>query len=271
MSCIIIYLGDGCTQMEMNNFFYLNEHLFLKQGGCLMDELRQNEYVSSTTLISVPNEPHLACVLLLDTSGSMCGEPINILNTAINQFKIEISMDTIAQRRIDIAIISFNDTVNIIQHFTPIFMMEPVILTAGGGTSMGLGIQKSIDLVKERNRFYHKMGTPCFKPWIFMITDGYPTDNIEDAILRIKNEENKGSVGKLKFFALGVGNYDKTTLFRLTSRVMELRDTNFTSIFNWLSASMVAISVSRPGDEASLTPLPENARKASPDKDISGW
>ena len=94
-----------------------------------------------------------------------------------------------------------------------------------------------------------------------MITDGAPTDDISLAAQRIQEEENKGSHGKLKFWALGVPGYDKETLFKLTKRVMALSDTDFSGIFNWMSESMVAISVSRVGDEAKLdAPLPGNAQ-----------
>jgi len=221
--------------------------------------------------IAAPNEPHLACALLLDTSGSMTGQPINSLNQALQDFKEKVSMDEMAQKRVDIAIIEFNSQVRVVQDFTPILQMQPITLQATGSTAMGEGINTAIDMVKERNRFYSGLGTPCFKPWIFMITDGASTDSIEDAIRRIQEEERKGSHGKLKFFALGVSGYDKETLFRLTNRVMELRDTNFSGIFNWMSESMVAISVSRVGDEAPLPTLPENVRKADPNRDVSDW
>ena len=122
------------------------------------------------------------------------------------------------------------------------------------------GIQMAIDKVKERNRFYAQMGTPCFKPWIFMITDGAPTCDISGAAQRIQEEESKGSHGKLKFFALGVPGYDKDTMFRLTKRVMELSDTDFSGIFNWMSESMCAISVSRVDENVQLGQLPDNAR-----------
>lgn len=211
--------------------------------------------------IAAPNQPHLACVLLLDTSGSMAGEAIKSLNAAINRFKENISQDEIAKKTIDVAIIEFNDTARVVQNFTPISSMEPVKLTAEGLTAMGAGINLAIDKVKERNRFYSSLGTPCFKPWIFLITDGVPTDSIEEAVVRIREEESKGTYGKLKFFALGVGDYDKDTLFRLTNRVLELNDYDFIGIFNWMSESMVAISVSSVGDEPALTAeLPANAR-----------
>lgn len=237
------------------------------------NNMEQETFVDKQPKMAAPNEPHLACVLLLDTSSSMSGQPIDSLNQGLQDFKQKVSLDELAQKRVDIAIVEFNSTARVVQPFTPISQMEPITLVANGQTAMGAGINMAIDMVKERNRFYSQNGTPCFKPWIFMITDGAPTDAdvLESARRRIQEEESKGTHGKLKFFALGVSGYDKKTLFSLTNRVMELKDTNFAGIFNWMSESMVAISVSRVGAEAPLPQLPENARKADPSKDVSGW
>ncbi len=165
-----------------------------------------------------------------------------------------------AQKRVDVSIIAFDDEPRIEMDWTPVSQMQPIQLTTGGMTAMGAAINLAIDKVKERNRFYAELGTPCFKPWIFMITDGCPTDSIESAAERIREEENKGTHGKLKFFALGVNNYDKETMFKLTKRVMELENTDFSGIFNWMSESMCAISVSKVGENVPLSNLPENAR-----------
>jgi uncharacterized protein YegL len=217
---------------------------------------------------AAPGEPHLACVLLLDTSGSMSGPPIVSLNNALQNFRSQVSMDEMAKKRVDIAVVEFNDTVRVVQDFVPIMGMEPITLEARGVTAMGAGVNKAIDLVKERNRVYSNLGTPCFKPWIFMITDGEPTDSIEEAASRVQAEESKGTHGKLKFWALGVSNYNQNTLRKFTDRVIELKDTNFAGIFDWMAQSMVTISVSRIGDNPPVPTLPENARKANPDRDI---
>lgn len=210
--------------------------------------------------ISAPGEPHMACVLLLDTSGSMYGDAIDSLNRAINDFKEQTSMDELAQKRVDIAIIEFNDTARVVQDFTPLSQMQSVTLSASGCTAMGAGINLAIDKVKERNRFYNSMGTPCFKPWIFMITDGAPTDDIESARQRIIDEESKGTHGKLKFWAVGVPGYSKETLTSLTKRCIALNEANFNGIFNWLSESMVTISVSRVDENPQLSNLPSDAQ-----------
>ena len=217
-----------------------------------------------------PQEAHLACVFLLDVSGSMGGDPINNLNAAIKKFKNDVLMDELALTRIDVAIVTFESSIRVIQDFVPISRMEPIVLQASGSTKMADGINVAIDLVKDRNRFYKKLGTPCYKPWIFMITDGYPDidQDMEAVAERIRIEESKGSHGKLKFWACGVGQYDKTTMFKLTKRVIELKDYNFQGIFNWASESMVAISVSDVENEARPVDLPRTARKADPDREI---
>ena len=226
---------------------------------CPMEELNQSGYG-----IESPNEPHMACVLLLDTSSSMSGAAIQSLNAGINSFKSQTALDETAQRRVDIAIIEFNSTAQVVQEFTPISAMQPVSLSARGCTSIGAGVNLAIDKVKERNRFYNQMGTPCFKPWIFMITDGEPTDDIEYAVQRVQEEERKGTHGKLKFWSLAVQGANENTLRRFSERVMKLQGFDFTGIFNWMSESMVAISVSRVGDNISMTAeLPQNVVPAS--------
>lgn len=226
-----------------------------------MPELNQTTYDKAPGWdILAPHEPHLACVLLLDTSSSMEGEPINSLNKAINDFKEKTSLDELAKKRVDIAIVEFNNLARIVQDFTPLTKLQPVSLTANGYTAMGEGINLAIDLVKKRNRFYASYGTPCYRPWIFMITDGAPTDDISSARQRIHEEESKGTYGKLKFWALGVPGYNKEVLTSLTKRCIALKEAKFEGIFNWLSESMVTISVSSVDENPRLPNLPSDAQ-----------
>ena len=241
-----------------------------------MSDIRQTEYEevfekNTGEMYSMPDphEPRLLCILLLDTSDSMNnGGAIADLNEGVNRFKVQVCKDETSKRRVDVAIIQFNSTVEIVQDFSPVSQMQNVNLSAHGMTAMGKAINTAIDKIKERVNMYALMGTPSFKPWIFMVTDGLPTDSIDRAIERIKEEEAKGTHGKLKFIALGINNYDKDTLFRLTHRVMEMRDTNFTKIFDWVAESMVIISNSEVQKEGLPGKLPDNTRKADPDREI---
>ena len=205
--------------------------------------------------VQLPHAQHLACILLVDTSGSMAGESIKRLNEAINEFKEQTMLDEIARNSVDIAIVEFNSYATVIQDFVPLPEMQTVTLNPRGVTSMGAGIELAIDMVKARTRLYASLGTPSYKPWIIMITDGAPTDDITVAKQRIEEEENKGSYGKLKFWAIGVPGFDVNTLTTLSRRCISIDKARFKGLFNWLSESMVAISSSSVNENIALPPI----------------
>ncbi len=64
--------------------------------------------VPFTDLTFVDNpEPRCPCVLLLDNSGSMAGQPIDQLNQGLKQFQQELAADSLAAKRVEVAIITF--------------------------------------------------------------------------------------------------------------------------------------------------------------------
>jgi uncharacterized protein YegL len=223
--------------------------------------IEEQEIIDDDPIIAAPNEKHLACVILLDVSGSMSGEPIKQLNHAINLFKEKVAKDSIAKKTVDISIITFGTTIDIVQNFAPVMEMNSVALQTSGSTMMGAGLVKAVKAVKERNKFYDSLGTPVFKPWIFVVSDGGATDSLVEAVRLVKEEETKG---KLKVIALGVKGYDRSSFEKFTDRILELADYDFDKIFDWLAASMVTISVSKVknenGDNVDLGTLPDNTR-----------
>ena len=62
-------------------------------------------------------DPRCACVLLLDTSGSMNGAPIEALNAGLQAFQSDIQEDALAKRRVEIAIVTFGGVVQTVQDF----------------------------------------------------------------------------------------------------------------------------------------------------------
>ena len=234
----------------------------------MLDNVKQTSFQETPT--KAPGENHLACVLLLDSSSSMRGDPIASLNAGIRRFLEETCKDELTRERVDLAIIEFNSAPHMVQDFAPISQVKPVTLTAQGNTAMNQGINMAIDRVKARTNFYAVQGTPCYRPWIVMITDGEPTEDISLARQRIIEEEAKGEYGHLKFFAFGVPGYDKNTLLSLTKRAVALKDASFEGFFDWLKDSMILQSGSNLDDNIQFPPLPEGAsilKRETPDKD----
>lgn len=204
------------------------------------------------------NDQHLACVLLLDSSGSMQGDAISRLNAAVAAFKDQCCADDALCRGLEISIVSFASKVKIMQEFSPITQMNVPTLVADGQTSMGAAIDVAIDLIESRKQLYKTIGVPYHRPWIFMITDGAPNDRYAEAFERV-NEMQRAK--KLELWAVGVPGYDRNILNSITKRVIELSDSlDFASLFEWLSNSLSVRSSSNPGDRVVYDTLPDTCR-----------
>jgi uncharacterized protein YegL len=205
-----------------------------------------------------PQQPHCATVLLLDTSGSMSGAKIQQLNEGLKIFQTEISSDELASKRVDLAIVTFGNSVTVAHDFSSVEEFTPPELAAGGSTPMGEAILKAADLVAERKRQYKELGIDYFRPWIFLITDGEPTDMNpgDDLWSTVVARVHEGEAKKEHlFFAVAVepANLDKLSQIAPANRPpVQLRGTKFKELFVWLSKSQAAVSASSVGDAVKL-------------------
>ena len=201
------------------------------------------------------SESHMALIFVLDVSYSMDGLPIDQLNEGLNRFKTEVCQDKQTRDILDVAVIKFNDDHKVVQDFVPIEYMDYIQLEADGGTKFTQPIQEALRMADERSRFYRRSGSEPYKPWIILVTDGEPLDSIDAVAMEINNAQNDG---KVRFIALGVGNYDSNTLKKLTDVVFRMDGTDFTSFFNWVGKSMRSVSTTAPGEKPPLPPLEGN-------------
>ncbi|HOF90081.1 MAG TPA: VWA domain-containing protein, partial [Armatimonadota bacterium] len=150
-------------------------------------------------------EPRCPCILLLDVSKSMRGEPIEALNRGLAAFHDDLVRDPLAARRVEIAIITFGQEVKVIQNFTAVDDFTPPTLKAAGLTPMGSAILKALDLLEMRKSVYKANGIAYYRPWVFMITDGKPKGepetSVREAVRRVHEDEEQKRVA---FFAVAV-------------------------------------------------------------------
>lgn len=200
-------------------------------------------------------EPRCPVVLLLDTSGSMSGIPIQELNQGLQQFWEEVCSDTLAAKRVEVAVVTFGP-VKVVQDFAVLTQSQPPTCSAEGVTPIGEAIVKGCGMLQDRKKLYKQNGISYFRPWMILMTDGSPTDDISDASEAIAlGEKDKA----LAFFAIGISDADMQVLGNLSVRQpLHLKGLNFKEFFSWLSASVTSVSQSTPGD---IIPL----------KSPSGW
>ena len=194
-------------------------------------------------------EPRCPCLLLLDVSGSMAGEPVQELNAGLRAFRDDLVVDELASKRVEIACITFGP-VHVVTEFEVASVFQPPWLKAEGDTPMGAAITSGIELVRLRKEAYRTNGIAFYRPWIFLLTDGAPTDQWKKAASAVK----EGEAGKaFAFFAVGVQRADMEVLKQIAVREpLRLKGLRFRNLFQWLSNSMKSVSRSTPGDEVPL-------------------
>jgi uncharacterized protein YegL len=192
-------------------------------------------------------DPRIACALLLDTSSSMTGEPINELNRGFELFCDEIKKDELAQKRAEIAVITFGGVARLEIPFTEGRDLRPRQLSASGATPMGAALNLAVDQLETQKQAYRQAGLEYYRPWLFVLTDGEPTDRSEftTAVARVRQMEAAKGVS---VFPIGIGpNANLGRLKDLSAKrtPVMLNGLSFAEFFSWLSASLGAASQSQ--------------------------
>jgi uncharacterized protein YegL len=209
-------------------------------------------YLDDIEFVTNP-DPRCPCILLLDTSGSMDGRPIDALNRGLQAFQVDLAQDALAQRRVEIAIVTFGNGVRMWQEFVTADQFQAPTLAAGGDTPMGQAIELAISMLRDRKDQYKANGIAYYRPWVFMITDGTPTDQWQSAAQSVHMEEAAGS---LAFFAVGVEGANMPILSRIAVRPpMMLQGLQFVNLFLWLSRSQKRVSAGKVGEQTALPPV----------------
>ncbi len=227
-------------------------------------------------------EPRCPCVLLIDTSGSMAevvGEVgkdlgytiqqdgqtyravaggttrIDLVNEGLRAYHADLMADPLAAQRVEVSVITFGGTVETACPFVSAQDFEPPTLTANGETPMGAAILRALDAVTERKRLYRQNGLHYYRPWVFLVTDGEPTDAWQAAALRVQEGERSKAFA---FFAVGVAGANFDTLRQLSTarQPLHLKGYSFREMFVWLSQSQRAVSHSTPGNEVNVPLAP---------------
>lgn len=179
----------------------------------------------------------LPVYFLLDTSGSMNGEPIQALNNALSGMISSLRADAQATETLWISIITFDREVNEIIPLTelPSFQLPEIHCPPSGPTNTG----KALELLYQRVSSDVIKGSPTqkgdWRPLLFLFTDGKPSDLLlySEMVPKIR------SLNFAAIVACSAGKSgDNAKLKELTDTVVHLDTADSSTLkqfFKWVS------------------------------------
>ncbi|MET0572494.1 MAG: VWA domain-containing protein [Pedobacter agri] len=194
----------------------------------------------------------LPVYLLLDTSGSMSGEPIEAVKNGVQVMISSLRQNPQAIETAFLSVITFDSAAQQIIPLTDLASFQMVDLRATGVTALG----EALKLVS--NRMENEVAKTTteqkgdWKPLVFIMTDGIPTDDWLPGLAEFKKQKVAFTVA----CAAGSGA-DTTVLKQITENVVSLDTADSASIgkfFQWVTASIGVTStkVEDAGKEISL-------------------
>ncbi|MDR2164687.1 MAG: VWA domain-containing protein [Zoogloeaceae bacterium] len=186
----------------------------------------------------------LPVFFVLDCSESMVGANLQKMEECLQVVTRALRTDPYALETVYVSVIAFAGTTRTIAPLVEVVSFYPPKLPLGSGTSLGTALDA---LMTEIDRNVVKTTPDAkgdWKPIVYLITDGHPTDDPGPAIERW----NAKYARKTTLVAIGLGkNADFTVLKRLTENVIvyeESKEGDFQKFVKWISASVVAQSKS---------------------------
>lgn len=183
----------------------------------------------------------LPVYLLLDCSGSMFGDPIEAVKNGVQVLVSTLRQDPYALETAYLSIITFDSSAHQVSPLTELSAFQQPNISAQGCTALG----EALSLLSERVDAEVTKTTPDrkgdWKPLVFIMTDGEPTDDIMKGIEEFK----KRKFGMVVACAAGQ-DANTNVLKQITDNVVQLDTADSTTIksfFKWVSASVSAGSM----------------------------
>ena len=178
----------------------------------------------------------LPVYLLLDTSGSMSGEPIEAVKNGVQVMVSSLRQNPQAQETAFLSVITFDSSVRQIVPLTDLGSFQMPEIKASGTTSLGGALKMVSTCIDNEVAKTTAETKGDWKPLVFIMTDGNPTDNWQNGLSEFKKRKTAFTVA----CASGSGA-DTSILKQITDNVVSLDTADGQSIskfFAWVTASI---------------------------------
>jgi len=178
----------------------------------------------------------LPVYLLLDTSGSMNGEPIEAVKNGVQMMISSLRQNPQAIETAFLSVITFNSTATQLIPLTDLASFQMQDIKAGGTTALGEALRLTAQCIDREVQQTTTDKKGDWKPLVFIMTDGIPTDSWQNGLAEFKRRKVAFTVA----CAAGA-SVDTSILKQITENVVSLDTADGGSIskfFAWVTASI---------------------------------
>lgn len=199
----------------------------------------------------------LPVYLLVDCSESMVGGPILAVSAGIDALVSELMKDPMAIETTWLSLITFSGKARQVVPLTECTKFRAPNLRIGAGTGLGQAINTLMDCINREVQKSSPTRKGDWKPIVYLLTDGQPTDDWRSAVARLKTFH---SGTPINLIAVGCGDdVDVDILQALTPNVLLFKSYtrgDFIKFFKWVTASIRTASVSLSKEKVTLPSIP---------------
>lgn len=202
----------------------------------------------------------LPVYLLLDCSGSMMGEPIEAVRQGVKALLSELKGDPQALETAYLSVITFDSQARQVVPLTELMTFKEPEINAGGATALGGALNVLMDCVSTEVRKSTETQKGDWRPLVFILTDGSPTDieTFREAAQRVK------TMKAANIIACAAGSNANTSYLKEITESVLMMNTlsagDMAQFFAWVSGSIRTSSRTmdaRPGAPIELPPPPQ--------------
>jgi len=178
----------------------------------------------------------LPVFLVLDISGSMTGEPIEAVKNGVQVLVSTLRQDPYALETAFLSVITFDSAARQLVPLTELSMFQMPDIQATGTTALGDALSLLASKVSTEVAKTTAEVKGDWKPLVFLMTDGEPTDNWQKGLADFKKQK----FGMVVACAAGQGA-NTSILKQITDIVVQLDTADSATIkafFKWVSASV---------------------------------
>jgi uncharacterized protein YegL len=165
----------------------------------------------------------------------MAGEAIGAVTRGVHTLVTEMRSNPLALETVYLSLITFSREARQVLPLTELYHLQPPKLSVRPGTAMGAALRLLMNCLKRDVVRTTETTKGDYKPFIFILTDGQPTDDWQSAADRIKQK-------KVNIIACAAGSgADGPLLKRVTEIVVELDTLSpdaLKAFFKWVSSSI---------------------------------